>query len=211
MMTLNIPFQGFYNSVHGATINDAEDMLFTDHDTGTTTNAGLQLHFYNKCDYKKVFTKYAKSYVESFKDDFNIPSLEFIRMDSPREYNFYTDKIECNISRADIRKIYNNADKVKLSEFIVEHCTSRSGFYSFYIPNLKSWGYVDNWEHAQLSLLVQFYFETHDNFNDDWEYNTMQNYESNGFITDYLENACPIIQRLYKIHDYLQVREERGT
>lgn len=211
MITLNIPFQGFYDSVHNSIIDDAESRLFTDRDTGTVNNEGLQSHFFNKYNYKKVYRDYSKAYTESFKREFNIPSLELISLNSPREYNFSTDEIECSTSRADIRRIYKEADKIKLADFVTEHCTSRSGFSSFYSPDLKSWGYVDNWEYAQLSLLLQFYFENHDNFHDYWEYETMQDYECNGYITQWLENACPIIDRLYKIHDYLQIRESRGN
>lgn len=211
MITLNIPFQGFYNSVHNSIIDDAENQLFTDRDTDCTNNNDLQSHFYNKCDYKKLFTDYSKAYAESFRDEFNIPSLKFISLNSPREYNFSTDVIECSINRVDILKIYENADKTRLAAFVTEHCTSRSGFHSFYSPDFKVWDYVDSWDHAQLSLLLQFYFENHDNFNDDWEYETMQDYESNGYITQWLENACPIIGKLYKIHDYLQAREARGN
>lgn len=209
MITLNIPFIGFYNSVHNDLIDDCENQLFTDHATGCTNNDGLQSRFYNKCDYSKVFTKYAQAYTESFKDEFNIPSLKFISLNSPREYNFSTDKIECSISRSDIRRIYKDADKALLGAFVEEHCTSRSGFSSFYSPDLKSWGYVDNWEYAQIALLLQFYFENHDNYSDDWEYEAMQGYECNGMITQWLEEACPIITRLYTISDYLESRKER--
>lgn len=209
MITLNIPFQGFYDSVHNALIDDCENQLFTDYATGYSNNDGLQSHFYNKCNYSKVFNNYAKAYTESFKGDFDIPSLKFIELDSPREYNFATDKIECSISRDDIRRIYKQADKIKLSEFIELHCTSRSGFWSFYDPDLKTWGAVDNWEYAQLALLLRFYFEHHDNYNEYWEYDTMQEYASNGYIDNWLSAACPIFDRLYKIHDYLESRKER--
>lgn len=209
MITLNIPFQGFYDSVHNTIIDCAESRLFED--MQGNNNDGLQTRFCMNCKYTQVFTEYAKAYTSEFKDKFNIPSLKFISLESPRSYNYSTDKIECRISRADIRRIYKEADKAKSANFVTKHCTSRSGYSSFYSPDLKSWGYVDSWEYAQLSLLVQFYFENHDNFDDYWEYNTMQDYESNGYITQWLENACPIIARLYRIHDYLQIRESRSN
>lgn len=209
MITLKIPFQGFYESAHSMLLDDAENYLFTDSDS-ENQNEGLINRFQCACNYNQVFTEYAKGYTKAFKDDFNIPSLKFINLHSPREYNFSTDKIECSISRADVRRIYKEADKSKLTYFVAQHCTSRSGFCSFYSPDLKDWGYVDNWEHAQLSLLVQFYFENHYNYDNDWEYDTMQRWECNGYVTQLLEQSCPIIDRVYKIHDYLQCRESRG-
>lgn len=200
---------GFYDSIHSAIIDDTETQMFSDYEGDGDVNEGLQQHFYAKCNYSKVFNKYAQAYTESFKDQFNIPSLNFISLNSPREYNFETDKIECSVSRADIRRIYKDADKTLLALFVEENCTSRSGFWSFYSPDLKTWGYVDNWEYAQLALLLRFYFENHDNYDDHWEYGTMQSYESNGRVTQWLEESCPVIDRLYRIHNYLEARKER--
>lgn len=211
MITLKIPFQGFYDSVHNSIIDDAENQLFIDHETGADNNDGLQTRFYLACDYKQVFTNYARAYTQSFKDEFNIPSLEFISLNSPREYNFATDSIECSINREDIRAIYKSIDRAVLADFIKLHCTSRSGFSSFYDADVKTWGYVDNWEYAQLSLLLQCYFENHTNYSEYWEYETMAEHESNGYITQWLEDACPIIDRLYRIHDYLMLRASRGN
>lgn len=211
MITLNIPFSGFYDSIHNSLIDDAEGQLFSDYDGNGDINQGLLSRFINNVDYKKVFIGYARTYTESFKDDFNIPSLKFISLESPKSYNYSTDKIECSISRADIRRIYKNIDKKVLSDFVTEHCTSRIGFHSFYSPDLKSWGYVDNWEYAQLALLIQCYFENHHNYHDYWKYETMQEYEFNGFISSLLCEACPISARLYLIHDYLESRKSRGN
>ena len=210
MITLKIPFQGFYNSVHSMLLDNAENYLFTDSDS-ENQNEGLINRFRCACNYKQVFAEYAKAYVDCFSVQFDIPSLKFISLHSPKEYNFTTDTIECSIGREDIHRIYKSIDRVVLADFIELHCTSRSGFSSFYDADVKTWGYVDNWEYAQLSLLLRCYFENHTNYSEDWEWDTMQDYESNGYITQWLENACPIINRLYKIHDYLMIRESSGT
>ena len=211
MITLKIPFQGFYDSVHNSIIDDAENMMFMDRDTGCINNDGLQSRFYMACNYKQVFTNYAKAYTDCFGVQFNIPSLKFISLNSPREYNFATDTVECSISRDDIRRIYKSINNQVLADFVELHCTSRSGFHSFYSPDVKTWGYVDNWEYPQLSLLLLCYFENHTNYDNHWEYETMAEHESNGYITQWLENACPIIDRLYRIHDYLMLRASRGN
>jgi hypothetical protein len=209
MILTTIPFSGFYNSIHNDNIDQAENQLFTDYDTGTINNDGLQNHFYMKCNYSQVFKKYAAAYAEQFANDFKIPSLKFVEIDSPREYNFSTDQIVCSISRADLRAIYKSVDKQKLADHIETECTSRSGFHSFYDPDIKTWGYVDKWEIPQIKLLLDVYCSAEYRDFSDYELYCMDDHPGNGYFENWLCDACPITNRLYAIHNYLQTREAR--
>lgn len=209
MILTTIPFAGFYNSIHNANIDDAENQLFTDRDTGTENNEGLQARFSDKCDYWKVYDKYARVYAEHFAEDFKIPSLKFVELDSPREYNYSTDVIVCSISRADLRAVYKSVDKKELADHVRENCTSRSGFMSFYDPDLSTWGYVDKWEMPQIKLLLDVHCAGEVGDFSEHEVYCMESYSGNGYFDNWLSEACPISNRLFAIHDYLQIREAR--
>lgn len=209
MILTAIPFAGFYNSIHSSNIDDAENQLFTDYDTGIQNNDGLQAQFFDKCDYSQVFKKYAAAYADKFADDFKIPSLKFVELDSPREYNFSTDQIVCSISRADLRAIYKATDREKLTTHVKQECTSRSGFISFYDPDLKTWGYVDKWEQPQIKLLLDVHCSNKVGDFSEYELYCMEHHSSNGCFENWLCDACPISDQLYTVHNYLQTRGAR--
>jgi hypothetical protein len=209
MILTTIPFSGFYESIHNDNIDQAENLLFANNDG--ISNEGLQTRFFKECNYSQVFKKYAEAYADQFSEDFKIRSLKFVELNSPRQYNFSTDHIVCSISRADLRVIYKATDRQKLTDHVRENCTSRSGFMSFYDPDLKKWGYVDNWEQPQIKLLLDVYCDQETDAVDfnDYEVYCMDDYSGNGYFDDWLCEACPIVDRLYKIHNYLQTREGR--
>lgn len=211
MILTTIPFSGFYNSIHNDNIEQAENQLFTDRDTGTESNDGLQARFNAKCDYWKVYDNYARAYAKQFADHFKIKSLKFVELNSPKFYNYSTDVIVCSISRVDLRAIYKATDRQKLTDHVRESCTSRSGFISFYDPDIKTWGQVDNWEMPQIELLLDVYCEQETDAADfnDYELYSMDGYRGNGYFENWLCEACPISDRLFAIHDYLQTRDAR--
>jgi hypothetical protein len=102
MKTIIIPFSGFYGSLHSSLLDDAETQLFSD-DQGTVHDT-LQERFYRACDYRHVHTQYAKAYAQAFAEKLELP-LTFESLQSPREYNFTTDRIFCNIDDETISKV----------------------------------------------------------------------------------------------------------
>ena len=209
MILTTIPFSGFYNSIHNDNIEQAENQLFTN-DNGEN-NDGLQVRFNAKCDYWKVYDSYARAYAKQFSEDFKINSLKFVELNSPKFYNYSTDIIICSISRADLRAIYKATNREKLTSHVKQECTSRSGFFSYYDPDLKTWGHVDAWEQPQIKLLLDVYCEQETDAADfnDYELYSMDSYRGNGYFENWLCHACSISDRLYKIHNYLQTREAR--
>jgi hypothetical protein len=75
-------------------------------------------------------------------------------LDSPREYNFATDRIFALISWADLRAVYKATGWDKLCAMAKERFTSRSGFISFYESDPKQWGKRQDWDHNQTGTLL---------------------------------------------------------
>lgn len=68
--------------------------------------------------------------------------LQFVAIDSPRYYNFSTDRLICNISLTTLRRIFtlSRADgHARFAAEIRRRFTSRDGFISFYSNRLADW------------------------------------------------------------------------
>jgi len=209
-MLTTIPFSGFYNSLHDSEIDWTISQMFSDRATGTKTNPGLESALFRNCDFRKVHTSYAADYCENFAEEFKLPSLKFESLDSPREYNFTTDRIFANIELSDLHAIRNRLDEWRIRELVREKFTSRSGFISFYSADLDDWGDLATWDHNQCGTLLECLANNDcTDFDQCEEYDLMESSRSNGEFEGWIESATPNIQRLYKIHDYLETRAAR--
>lgn len=208
-----IPFAGFYESLHSSMISDTENQMFSD-DNGNE-NTGLTSALFEICKHRQVFEKYADNYVKSFAEVFKIPSLMFEELKSPREYNFTTDRIFCTIDIEDVKRIHatllDGEGWAVFVEKAKEMFTSRSGFASFYNPDIETWGELEDWDANQLGCLLAAWadFEHGEEFDSYAEYNLMEDYGSNGYIDNWICEASPGIERLFTIREYLQKRAER--
>tara|TARA_R110000772_G_scaffold30104_1_gene74996 strand:+ start:242 stop:748 length:507 start_codon:yes stop_codon:yes gene_type:complete len=112
----SLNFGGFYHSEHSETID-----------------SNIELYGYNweEVDYKKTYVNYCNSYLNKLSEELEI-NLKFIQLDSPREYNFTTDKIVCSISNKDFKILLDGYDTKGLFDYIEVHSKSRDGFTSFY-------------------------------------------------------------------------------
>jgi len=71
-------------------------------------------------------------FIDSLNDMLEL-ELKFIQIDSPRFYNFTTDKIEAEINENDFNKLkdtYLNSNE--FIDYVNENSKSRDGFTSFY-------------------------------------------------------------------------------
>jgi hypothetical protein len=160
-----IPFSGFYNSVWDdyfiydleaeyarEAYPDACEEVLND-----TVNAVA-----DTVDHKATQKAIAKAYVDQFNRYYDL-NLEFESLQSPREYNFTTDKIFCLIDSAEFKKIYRACDKVKLAEHIKQKFTSYDGFISYYSNDLNDWiaaGLV-NFDHNQICAVIEAWLIEH--------------------------------------------------
>lgn len=140
-MQATIPFHGFYNSIHDAALNSALEQ------------EGREV---GDVDWRKVFFGYAQAYAAEYLHAACIVG-EFERLESPREYNFSTDRIFVDIPADEVRRMLATVDPETLNRVAAERHTSRPGFFSFYSPRVDDWGPVESWDCNQVGTLVQAY------------------------------------------------------
>ena len=126
-----IHFGGFYNSIHDAQIENQFEAYEDNIDTGA-----------NERDWTPTQINYSKAYlikIERFLFNEKIEAkFKYVRIESPREYNFETDKIVVNILKKQQKSIINfvnNNFAVELIELVRTQTTPTSGYRPFYTFN----------------------------------------------------------------------------
>ena len=202
--TLNL-FHGFYDSIHSSMLDDTLSGIFDENqDLIDRTNVNWQ----------KAHQLYAADYTENVANIYSLP-LRFLKLESPRYYNFETDKIIVDLPDGLVVSMYDSVNQrglwSKLQELATEKLSSRDGFISFYSNrrDIDAWGFVTKWDYVQLSLLLEFYMINHDNHRED-ECEIMEDSTSNGVVLDIIEKCIIDGERLFKIANYLNERTERG-
>jgi hypothetical protein len=186
--------------------------MFSDRNSGCEVYHGLVEQVYRTCDFSAVYLEYAKEYAENFGQEFEIKSLKFESMQSPKEYNFTTDRIFVEIDFSEVERIYQDCDKAELAKLVKEKFTSRDGFISFYSNCLESWGNLESWDCNQVGTLIELFAkESSDNEYGIDEYGLMENAICNGYIIGWIEENTKDIARIYRVYDYLENRKERKT
>mgnify|MGYP001809913033 CR=1 FL=1 len=169
---------------HHATESDGDESTFPEPLRLDASDVGDSV--YMATDYRPGFVSVARQYVGAFdyhlgealnlnraarrwrftddgmkRESYRRPSagLKFESLDSPREYNFSTDRIFAYIPRATIRAAFarSKADDHKtLAAVIVARHSSRSGFASFYESDLADWlaTPLAEWDHNHLQTLI---------------------------------------------------------
>lgn len=194
MKTIKVPFSGFYCSSHDADLDNALEQEFRE-DDGTLTED------YEKAlaaiDWQQVHKAYSAKYASLLSDLANLPSLKFKELISPREYNFTTDVIHCDISDEDIEKLVAETNDVEVRQVARAWFTSRDGFISFYSPDIYDWGPVDQWDHNQLGALLQAYMNQEHpdrygvNFSSESESELTETLRCNGDLSNMIWKALP--------------------
>lgn len=161
-----IPFAGFYESIHSDQLDRELQQIFED-DHGNILDEELFNKANDNLDWQKVFLAYTQDYVKSFADCFDLKSLKFQELSSPREYNFTTDLIFCTIDSAEVERLYFECNKDNLNNLITKKFTSRSGFISFYDNSLAAWGSdLSKWDANQVGTLIESSIEYHNYFDE---------------------------------------------
>lgn len=98
---------------------------------------------------------------ESVTEEYMRPSIRatFESMDSPREYNFTTDRVYANIPLGMLYLLFRKSraeNHATLAAVIAERFTSRSGFISHYSRHLAEWleKPLSDWDHNETGTLL---------------------------------------------------------
>lgn len=133
-------FTGFYESHHDSRIDDAISSIFQDEDGNPEVPDDFYNHFTVRGPVADAYcTKFVEAYQDYLKEKgMNIPSLEFVEVIHPREYNFTTDKIIVKAKVSELESAINavieggDFDLESARKTVVEFAQSRSGFHSFH-------------------------------------------------------------------------------
>lgn len=205
-MLTTIPFSGFYNSLHDSSLDDALDQMFSDHATGCTVNHKLRDRAFDACQWGLVHGNYAAEYAKALAAEFKI-ALTFESLKSPREYNFDTDRIFCEIELDEVKRIRAETSEKVFRDKVRERFTPCDGFIPFYSANLDNWDEIETWDHNEVGTLIAAYIDEQAIGFDMWtEYDLMESARTNGRLDEWIIQATPDIGRLFTIHDYLQER-----
>jgi hypothetical protein len=117
-------FAGFYQSIHDDNIEARIAQILEDEELPYD-------EVYEHIPYKAIYTEYAKRYVLAFNNYFDL-NLEFLELDSPREYNFRTDVIMVNMCMQDYNYLWLETDQDYINDKIKDASTARDGFQPFY-------------------------------------------------------------------------------
>lgn len=145
-MKLNSDLPGFYG-YYGTFLDDPDTSGELDYINQERESLGLPpLENTNEFefdyeDYQNRCNKTVTNAVEKFLiDEGFIKSIKFVKLHSPKEYNFTNDKIECiiDVNVANV-KAYIKENIEAFSVYLEAHFKSRSGFISFYEYDLETW------------------------------------------------------------------------
>lgn len=108
--------------------------------------------------YRAMAADYAAAFDQWAADNLNTAPGSFIfeSMDSPREYNFTTDRIYVTVPFTVMEALFNRIDREKLADTISKRHSSRDGFISFYNNDLESWleKPLDDYDHNEYGTLL---------------------------------------------------------
>jgi len=162
-MIINIPFEGFYESKHSGELDSIEERFINYEIEERRENLEpeeLGDALYRSANYGLAFDHIARAYVvyfnEYIKEEYEIDlELKFESMTSPREYNFETDRVFCEISLEKAQLLFDSVPLYAIKQKIYTRFTSRSGFISSYPNRLEDWPTaIEEWDHNQLGTLL---------------------------------------------------------
>lgn len=206
MLTAALPFAGFYGSGHDAELDYAMRAMFSN-DQGDP-NPGLTTRVSGSCHWPAVHRAYAKEFAESYCEEVQIRDARFASRNSPKFYNFETDRLFIEPPLEEAQRMMREASPAALDQVACERNTSRSGVISFYSPDWRTWGDAANWAHNQLQTLIEAYALSTQGEQE--KPDLMEHARANGHFEDWIATNTPEIERLYHVHDYLRTREARA-
>ena len=147
-------FAGFYDSIFTPYFDECLDC---DDDLQAWVNENVDY------DYKEYESNVARHYVWAVEDALReyLPNFraEYKEVDSPKYYNFETDRVVglCNLNeiREDI-KAYINKYPNEFKKWVKDNHSSYDGFISFYSNDVNDWDLDKDLDHNELMSIFGF-------------------------------------------------------
>lgn len=129
-LTIQLPFSGFYHSIHDAHIDSVIECYTQDNDSEALSDA-----FYNMTYdgiWEAVSKHYTQAYDQVFYDKYDIwLDVEFSHITSPRFYNFETDKLYVSIKEDVLKQVIALLDDAEIQKVLNEKYRTQDGFICF--------------------------------------------------------------------------------
>ena len=163
---ISIPFDGFYESISSSNVeNNAfmewnKDETLCDHSELKDEKADEFWNYYME-NAKRLELEYSKDYADGLfaelKEHSGIElTASNVIVDSPREYNFRTDRIFLDTEKSKLLELYAKLGRKMFAEYIKENFTSCDGFSSFYDNSIESagWSTPEDYDHNQWNAVI---------------------------------------------------------
>lgn len=172
----NLPcFPGFYESPLSLDAENAIDALVEYHTEGDGSfrhrlPAKLVARYFERAEGEQLISFDYEGYQESCARKFCIAvedylgeilrekiKVEFKEIQSPREYNFETDRVACNITfKPEVAVSYARKHYTAFSKYIRGEFTTRSGFISFMSNRPSDWLDPSEWDDRHPGIILDF-------------------------------------------------------
>jgi hypothetical protein len=174
LIKTQLNFGGFYDTIHDSIVEDAVAFSIDaiDEDNENDWENEDLINFSNWDAYK---SEYCKEWVSLLNDKLGT-NIVFTAVDSPREYNFTTDKIIAHISIKDTLALFNLIKDNDLKYEVIEMIETRTTAYDGYTPY---YNYEDLFKSENRDFLIEIMVEV-----------LLESYIGD---TIYVEDFCPII------------------
>lgn len=202
---IELPFWGFYESIHNSLIDDGVEIHFQDDngDVPDEMSDAIWSALDNE-DWKLIQREYCEHFIYAMSQELSVPSkysvdLEFSDMTSPRYYNFETDRLFATIPADQLAMIRAEVEGYDKGERWRQHVkdvfTSYDGFSSNFPAELagEEWTRED-WSPVQYMPLFQLYLEEH--IGEEWQYKLLDDIRVNEFAS--------VQVAVEKIHKYIK-------
>ena len=163
-----IPFQGYYGSEIDSFIDShieyeiehiREEYKANEKQLEIIANGFMSTNV--NSFYHNLSKEYAEEFIFLLENEIGFKlNASFESLESPKEYNFSTDRIFIELTENKAIEFVNyilNNHKEELEDLIKKRFTSQSGFISFYPNSLKEWGNPIEWDHNQLGTCFEIF------------------------------------------------------
>jgi hypothetical protein len=158
-----VPFRGFFDWFAREVADCTESARAY---LGSAVSDEDKEAFLEYADYRELERAYARAYVDAVNSRLGL-SIRFKLVESPKAYNFVTDRILGEITAEDAQRMANRTSKSALDRVVKARCTSRDGFISYYANDYREWGGIADWDYNQLGILLEAFLIQE--CGDDWE------------------------------------------